>query len=198
LAQQIQFILVEAAFQTQKPAVIAVPRRIDGLLVDQHGVDYAAHLDELLPVPAVAGKARHLTGANRADLTQTDLGHHPLEASALHAASGRRPSHHRSARSLNSERRQSIPHGVLQRAALAIVQHLVGRRLAHVEKRLARQMMGVNLGQRSWPASLAGRRHGLPGMLEDQLSIKLVSIVCAFAGSFAMRGRRRRCRPSLP
>ena len=89
MAQQVQFILIEAALQTQKQAIIAVPRRIDGFLVDQYGVDYAAHLDELLPVPAVAGKARDLAGANRADLAQTDLGHHPLEASAQHTASGR-------------------------------------------------------------------------------------------------------------
>lgn len=38
-----------------------MPWRIDGLLIDQNGgVDHAAHLDELLPIPAVASEARDL------------------------------------------------------------------------------------------------------------------------------------------
>src|SRR4029450_3802860 len=69
--------------------VVAQPRRIDRLLIDQHGVDDATHLDELLPVAAVAGKARHLPCGDRADLAQADLGHHTLEAGPGHTARGR-------------------------------------------------------------------------------------------------------------
>src|SRR4029077_3190328 len=65
---------------------IPLPRRIDHLLVDQHGVDHAAHLDQLLPVAAVASKARDFTGRYRADLAEADLGHHPLEPDARHTA----------------------------------------------------------------------------------------------------------------
>ena len=89
LAQQIQFVLVEAALEPEQQAVVAVPRRIDGLLIDQNGIDHAAHLDELLPIPAVASEARDLAGANRTDLTEADLRYHSLEAGALYAASGR-------------------------------------------------------------------------------------------------------------
>jgi hypothetical protein len=53
----------------------------------QRRVD-AAHLDQLLPIPAVAGKARDLARGNGADLTEVYLGHHPLEAGALDGASG--------------------------------------------------------------------------------------------------------------
>jgi hypothetical protein len=39
------------------------------------------------------------------------------------------------------ERRQPALHGVLQRAALPVVQNLMGRGLTHIEQRLALQMM---------------------------------------------------------
>src|SRR5712672_1938516 len=60
----------------------------DGLLIDQNGVDHAAHLDELLPIPAVASEARDLAGANRTNLTEANLRYHPLKASALYPAGG--------------------------------------------------------------------------------------------------------------
>uniref|UniRef100_UPI001AEBC3DE hypothetical protein n=1 Tax=Bradyrhizobium japonicum TaxID=375 RepID=UPI001AEBC3DE len=66
----------------------AVPWRIDGLLIDQNGIDHAAHLDELLPIPAVASEARDLAGANRTNLTETDLRYHSLEAGALNRTGG--------------------------------------------------------------------------------------------------------------
>src|SRR6516162_4733542 len=111
-----------------------MPRRVDRLLVDQHSVDNAAHLDQLLPVPAVAGKARDFARTDCADLAETDLGHHSLKAGALHTASSRaakiivdyfnlRP----------AERRQPVAHGVLKRATLTIVQHLMCRGLPHIK-----------------------------------------------------------------
>ena len=89
LAQQIQFVLVEAALEPEQQAVVTVPRCIDGLLIDQNGIDHAAHLDELLPIPAVASEARDLAGANRTNLAEADLRYHSLEAGALYAAGGR-------------------------------------------------------------------------------------------------------------
>src|SRR5258708_12373616 len=88
LAQQIQLVLVEAALEPEQQAVVAVHRRIDGLLIDQNGIDHAAHLNELLPIPAVAGEARDLAGANRTNLTEANLRYHPLKASALYPAGG--------------------------------------------------------------------------------------------------------------
>ena len=119
-----------------------VARQINRLLVDQHGVDNAAHLDQLLPIAAVAGKARDLAGGNRAHFAEADLCHHPLEAGAHHTAGGRateivvddldlRP----------AESHQALAHRVLQRPALAVVQDLMARRLTHVEDRSAIQMM---------------------------------------------------------
>src|SRR3954453_3754820 len=88
LAQQIQLVLVETALDPEQQAVVAVPWRIDSLLIDQNGVDHAAHLDELLPIPAVASEPRDLAGANRTNLTEANLRYHSLETGALYPAGG--------------------------------------------------------------------------------------------------------------
>src|SRR3954453_19582978 len=146
LAEKIELVLVEAPLEPEEESVVPVPGRIHRLLINQHRVDHAAHLDELLPIPAVAGETRDFAGANGADLAEADLRNHPLEASALHAAGGGateilvddlnlRPAEHR----------QATAHGVLQSAALTVVQNLMPRGLAHVEQRLALQMVGTDL-----------------------------------------------------
>src|SRR3981189_69102 len=146
LAQQIQLVLVEAALEPEPQAVVAVSWRIDGLLIDPNGIDPAALLDELLPIPAVASEARDLAGANRTNLTEANLRYHSLETGALYAAGGRTTKiiidHFTPG---PPERRQPVPHGVLQRTALAIVQHLMCRGLTHVKNRLALQMMRPDL-----------------------------------------------------
>jgi hypothetical protein len=87
-----------------------------------------------LPIAAVAGEARDFACADGADLAEADFGNHALEAGTLHAAGGgaakivindldRRP----------AERRQTVPHGVLQNAALAVVQRLMSRGLPHIK-----------------------------------------------------------------
>ena len=146
LAQKIKLVLVETSLEPQQQSVVAVPGRVDRLLIDKNCIDDATHLDQLLPIPAVAGEARDFPSADRADLAEADLGHHPFETGALHAA-GRRAAEivvdHFDLG--ETQRRQPIPHGVLQRPALAVVQHLVRRGLAHVEDRLALQMMSADL-----------------------------------------------------
>ena len=116
LAQKVELVLVEAPLEPEQQSVVAVSGRIDRLLIDENRVDDAAHLDQLLPVAAVAGEARDLAGADGADLAEADLGHHPFEARALHAA-GRRAAEivvdHLDLG--KTQRRQPVPHGVLQR-----------------------------------------------------------------------------------
>src|SRR3982075_3656307 len=89
VAQKIELILVEAALQSQQQPVVALTRRIDGLLIDQHGIDDAAHLDELLPVTAGAGETRDFPRRARTALAQAALGHHSIKAGALDPARGR-------------------------------------------------------------------------------------------------------------
>src|SRR4029079_10781386 len=73
LAEEIEFVLVEAPSEPEEKSVIPVPGRIDRLLINQHRVDHTAHLDELLPVPAVAGHARDLAGTNGAHPADAEL-----------------------------------------------------------------------------------------------------------------------------
>ena len=83
-------------------------------------------------------RAKDFAGANGADLAEADLRNHPLEASALHAAGGGAPEILVDDLNLRpAEHRQAIAHGVLQSAALTVVQNLMRRGLAHVEQRLA-------------------------------------------------------------
>src|SRR4029077_5776172 len=89
LPQKIEFILVEAALEAKKEPIIAMARQVNCLLVDQHRVHHPAHLDQLLPIAAVAGEAGALSGGNRAYFAETNLRDHPLETGAHDAAGGR-------------------------------------------------------------------------------------------------------------
>ncbi len=80
LPQQVELVLVQAALEPEQQAVVAVARRVDRLAVHQHRVHHPAHLDQLLPVAAVAGEPGHLPRRHRAHLAQADLGHHPARS----------------------------------------------------------------------------------------------------------------------
>src|SRR5262249_58924322 len=56
LPQQVKLILVETSFEAEQKSIVAMTRRIDRFLIDQHGIDHAAHTAPVLPVPAVAGE----------------------------------------------------------------------------------------------------------------------------------------------
>ena len=118
------------SFEAEEQPVIALARRIDRLSVHEHRVDDAAHLDQLLPIAAVAGEARHLPRRYRADLAEADLGDHPLKASPRNVAGGRATEIVVDDRDLGpAEGCKAIAHGILQGPALAIVQHLMVRGL---------------------------------------------------------------------
>src|SRR6202166_2128834 len=165
VAQKIELILVEAALQSQQQPVVALTRRINRLLIDQHGIDDAAHLDELLPVTAVAGETRDFPRRDRTDLAQADLSHHSIKAGARDAARRRAPEiviDRFDARP--AQCRQTIAHRILQGAALAIVENLMGGGLPYIQDRLALQMVRPDLLRHhsSPPAPERGRRRRDP------------------------------------
>src|SRR6516225_2612992 len=146
LAQQVELVLVEATLEPEQQPIIPLPRRVYCLLIDQQGVDHAAHLDQLLPVVAVAGKAGDLPGRHRADPAEADFGYHSLEAFACH------PTRRRTAQIVvhrfdlgPAQRREPLAHRILQGPALAVVQDLVRRGLPYVEHRLPAQMVRPDL-----------------------------------------------------
>jgi hypothetical protein len=89
LAQQIELVLVQAALQSQQEPVVTLPWGVDSLLVNQQRVHDTAHLDELLPIAAVACKSGDFTRCHRADLAKANLGNHALEPGTRNAAGGR-------------------------------------------------------------------------------------------------------------
>jgi hypothetical protein len=119
---------------------------------------------QLLPIAAVAGKPRDLPGRHRPDLAEADLGHHPLEAGARDAASGRTAKVVVDDLDLMpAQGLQPLPHGILERPALAVVQDLVGRGLPHVEDGLAIPMVRPDRVRRHrpfpcWPSRDPGTR----------------------------------------
>ena len=146
LPQQVELVLVQRALQSQQQPIVALAGRVDGLLVHQNRVDHPAHLDQLLPVPAVAGEPRRFPGGHRADLAETDLRHHAVESGALRAA-GRRAAEIvvDGLDPRKAQPQKPVAHRVLQRAALAVVQNLMHGRLTNVQDRLAFQMMALDL-----------------------------------------------------
>jgi hypothetical protein len=66
-----------------------VARAVHHVHVDQHGIDDPTHFDQLLPLPAIASKARDLARRHRPHFAQTDLRDHPFETRAGDQAGSR-------------------------------------------------------------------------------------------------------------
>jgi len=106
---------------------------------------------------------RDTSRAATAHLAQADLGDHPLEAGAGHAARGGAPQIVVHDLDLGpAEGCEPVAHGVLQRAAFRVVQDLVRRGLAHVDDRLARQVVRLNLFSGHGDLRRAARRLRAP------------------------------------
>jgi hypothetical protein len=106
----------------EQKAIVAVTRHIDRLLINQNGVDHPARLDRLLPISAVASEVRDLASGHGANLARTHCATICSKPVSWTTPAAKRP---RSS-SITSifrpaERYQTITHGILQRAALAIV-----------------------------------------------------------------------------
>ena len=53
-SQQVQFVFVQVSLQPEQQPIVALPRGVHHLFVEQQCIDHPAHLDQLLPFPVIA------------------------------------------------------------------------------------------------------------------------------------------------
>ena len=110
-------------------------------------IDDATNIDKLLLVATVAGEARDFPRCDGTDLAEAVLGHHPVETGTRHSACcGSSEIVINGVDVRPAQRHEAIAHGVLQGAALPVVQDLVGRRLPYITGRTSR----IALRSRCW------------------------------------------------
>jgi hypothetical protein len=128
----------DCSFQSEEEPVVGILRVVDAVLVREDRPEYGTHLQQIVPILVVAGNPAHLDAEDQADVIQGNLGQEALEA----APAVGRPA----ALSLVVvDDQDAIPRppqgggvigeGVLPLPRLAVVEHLLGVGLAHVDDR---------------------------------------------------------------
>ena len=82
LPQEIELVFIQTTFQSEQQAIVTEARAIDRFQIDQHRIDHATDLDQVLPLATIPRESRHLAGGHPADVAQTDLGDHAFKARA--------------------------------------------------------------------------------------------------------------------
>ena len=158
LAEQRQLHLAHRALHAQQQPIVWMAWVVDAVLVNDQRADQAAELEQRVPIAAVARQPRSLDRDHGADPALADRGEQLLEARASDPGTGaaeiivdhldRGP----------AKRTGAVDQTILPAPALVIVEHLVGRRLADIDKGTAREVLRRDLGHRRPPA--AGRPLG--------------------------------------
>ena len=135
-----------------------MPRFVDPVLVDDDCSDEAAELDQRMPVPAIACQARSFDRKHSAGPALADCGQQAFEARAADARAGTAKIVVDDRDLLPAELTRAIGQSVLAAAAFMIVQQLIRRRLADINKSATRQMLRHNLCHRRSPLRQRRRR----------------------------------------
>jgi hypothetical protein len=80
--------LTDAALHTEKQTIIWATRIVDAIGVDDAGIDETAELEQVMPVPAVAGETGGVEAKHGADLASAEPGDELLEARARYSPTG--------------------------------------------------------------------------------------------------------------
>src|SRR5580704_5502108 len=165
LPKERQLQLAHGAFHAEQSAIIGMPRIIDAVLVYDDGPDKSTELNQRVPVAAVASQPRRFDRKYGTDAASADRGQQTLEARPIDPTT-------RAAKIIVDDLDRSpaelpgmISEPVLTAAALRIVQELIGRRLADVDKGAATQMVSRDLGHRRPPRPPALPRSRAVGLL---------------------------------
>src|SRR5580658_9024693 len=149
-------------------------RIVDSVLVDDDGPDQSTELDQRVPVAAVARQSRRFNRQHGAHASLADCSQQSLETRSDDAA--------RAAEIIvdnldggPAKLTSASGKTILPTAALMIVRQLIGRRLADVDIRAAREMLSRDLGHRqssALPAQSRSRAAGLAREPPDRPSVR--------------------------
>ena len=163
-ADHAELELADAALHAKQQTIVRSAGIIDAVEVDDPRLDQPAQLEQVMPVPAVAGQSRCVEAQHRADLARAERGDELLEAG---------PGDHAARRAAeivvdhldSSEATASgdVDQLVLAPPTLGVSLDLGLRRLPHIDHRLALQdRRREDLTARHRPAPRALRPRPLP------------------------------------
>ena len=139
-AQDTKLEFADAALHSQKQTVIRTTRIVHAIEVDDAGIDEAAQLEQMMPVPAIAGETGGIEAKHGADLAGAKPGNELLEARARHGAAGRTAEVVVDDLDIAKSVAASFVNKVVLAAlALEMNLHLGRRGLTHIHDRLAAQ-----------------------------------------------------------
>jgi hypothetical protein len=141
-----------------------MPRIIDPVLIYDDGPDKSTELNQRVPVAPVTSQPRRFDREYGPDAAFADRCQQTLKARPIDTAPGAAKIIIDNLDGSPAELPGTIGEPVLASAALQIVQELIGRRLAYVNKSAAAQMVSRDLGHRRsfrLPALSRSRAAGL-------------------------------------
>lgn len=133
-------------FNPSEPPVVHQAGIVDPFGVDHQGAGQGAEVDQMMPVPPVAGQPRGLDAVDRPHRSGADLGDQSLEARPGHLPGARTSQilvdhrHRHEARAAGG-----LGHLVLPLLALEVAQNLAHRRLPDVDDGAAREVLSGDL-----------------------------------------------------
>ena len=167
-ADEVQLGLRHRALEPEQQPVVEVAGVIEPVLVADQRARQRADLEQPVPVGVVARQPRDLEPEHDPGPAQADLGDQLLEALAV----GRRGAglalvgvDHDDPLGRPAERDRALAQRVLALGGLGVQGHLAQRRLAHIQERGPREVLGGDLrrgavcAHRGSPPGQAGQRH---------------------------------------
>jgi len=85
-AEHAQFELADASLHAEQQSVVRTARIVDTVHVDDAGLNQAAQIEQVMPVPPIARQPGRVEAENGADLASAQRGDEPLEPWPCHGA----------------------------------------------------------------------------------------------------------------
>ena len=144
LAQDRQLHLAHRSLHAEEKTIVRKARIVDAVLVGDQRADQAAELQQRVPIAPVAGQARGLDGHHGADAALADRRQQLLEPRTGDARAGTAEVVVDDADVGPAKLPSALDEPILPAAALDVVDHLIGRRLANIDDRHAGEMVSLD------------------------------------------------------